>query len=417
MYPPHHHGGYELACKDVVDRWRARGHDVTVLTSTMRLPDVADPPGERSSGIRRDLEISFAEGDLKDPPRWRRYPIERTNQRALQEAIAASQPDVISLWHMGAMSTGLLSTLAQGPIPLVYVVCDDWPTYAHKIDPWMRMWLKRPRLAKVVQRVGGVPASLPDIGRSGTFCFTSGSNRDRCLQFSPWSYPDWTITYLGIDHADFPVVDRPPDHEWRWRMVNAGRLDPRKGIETAIRALALLPPEATLRLLAPVADPYLETLEKVAADAGVADRVSFRISTRADLRHHYGDADVCVFPTEWDEPFGLVPLEAMACGTPVVATGSGGSGEFLIDGHNCLRFQRKDAEGLAAAVRRLADDSRLRQRLVQTGLRTAGELNVDRLAEVLHQWHLAAAEGYAQGRPPDRVLEGVSPEAGPPAGP
>ena len=51
MYPPHHMGGYELSCRDVVDRWRARGHDVTVLTSTMRLPGVVDEPGERRRGI------------------------------------------------------------------------------------------------------------------------------------------------------------------------------------------------------------------------------------------------------------------------------------------------------------------------------------------------------------------------------
>ena len=50
MYPPHHYGGYELSCRDVVDRWRARGHDIEVLTTTMRVPGVADPPEEPGRG-------------------------------------------------------------------------------------------------------------------------------------------------------------------------------------------------------------------------------------------------------------------------------------------------------------------------------------------------------------------------------
>ncbi len=49
-------------------------------------------------------------------------------------------------------------------------------------------------------------------------------------------------------------------------------------------------------------------------------------------------ADALLFPVQWEEPWGLVPLEAMASGTPVVATGTGGSGEYLRDGDNCLVY-------------------------------------------------------------------------------
>jgi glycosyltransferase involved in cell wall biosynthesis len=153
-----------------------------------------------------------------------------------------------------------------------------------------------------------------------------------------------------------------------------------------------------------VDDPYRAKLQQGADQAGVGDRLRFRIITRSQLRSAYSEADVCVFPTEWDEPFGLVPLEAMACGTPVVATGSGGSGEFLFDGDNCLRFPEKDPGGLAAAIRRLAEDPDLRKRLVDGGLRTAQELGVDQLTDVLERWHLAAADRFAGGRPRHRLL-------------
>jgi glycosyltransferase involved in cell wall biosynthesis len=66
-----------------------------------------------------------------------------------------------------------------------------------------------------------------------------------------------------------------------------------------------------------------------------------------------------------------VPLEAMAVGTPVVATGTGGSAEYLQDGENCLIFERDDAAALAAAVGRLAGDGDLRERLRDGGVATA----------------------------------------------
>jgi glycosyltransferase involved in cell wall biosynthesis len=78
-----------------------------------------------------------------------------------------------------------------------------------------------------------------------------------------------------------------------------------------------------------------------------------------------------VFPVRWNEPWGLVPIEAMAMGRPVVATGRGGSGEYLRDGDNCLLFEADDPRALAAALRNLADDPDLRRRLRDGGLRTA----------------------------------------------
>ena len=109
-----------------------------------------------------------------------------------------------------------------------------------------------------------------------------------------------------------------------------------------------------------------------------------------------------VFPSEWAEPFGLIPLEAMACGRPVVATGTGGSAEFLLDGVNCLLFDPGDPDSLAASVRRLGAEPSLRARLIAEGLLTADGFDTERLALVLEEWHVAAAERFAQGEPPER---------------
>jgi glycosyltransferase involved in cell wall biosynthesis len=85
----------------------------------------------------------------------------------------------------------------------------------------------------------------------------------------------------------------------------------------------------------------------------------------------YRDADAVLFPVRWQEPFGLVPLEAMACGTPVVATGTGGSAEYLVDEGNALMVAPDDPAALARAVRRMASDPALRARLRRHGLVTS----------------------------------------------
>jgi len=123
-------------------------------------------------------------------------------------------------------------------------------------------------------------------------------------------------------------------------------------------------------------------------------------SDRADLADVYRAADVCVFASEWPEPFGLVPLEALACGTPVVATGVGGSGEFLVDGVNAVLFEAGDPGSLATAVRKLAADPALRRALVANGRTTAEYFDADHLTTAFEEWHRLVTEGGP--RPADR---------------
>ena len=403
QYPPHHLGGYELSCRDVVDRWRRKGHDVHVLTGNWRREGVEDPPGQEH--VARELDIWFRPGRIWSPPVRTRLAIQRRNEQVLERALEL-RPDVISIWHMGAMSTGLLQIVADRGIPSVMVICDDWPTYAFTMDPWMRLWSKGMGrvLAPAASRVLKVVTTVADLDRLGPACFVSDTTRRRCRRHSSWRFPDSTVTFSGIDPVDFPVrgeaAGRP---EWHGRLLAVGRLDPRKGFETAIRALALLP-AATLDIYYAADDPYRDRLESLVTQLGLGGRVRLGSAERSDLKAVYSTADALLFTPEWDEPFGLVPVEAMACATPVVTTATGGSGEFLVDGTNCLVVPKADPAALAGAVGRLAGDPELRAKLVAGGTATARELDVDRLAAVLEEWHLAAGSGFADGRPADRSL-------------
>lgn len=390
QYPPHHLGGYELSCRDVADRWRGHGHDVRVLTGDWRRPGVTDPPHEPH--VARRLTMFLRDGALWAPPLTARLGIERRAEEVLRAELARA-PDVVSVWHMGALPTGLLQVLAATGIPTVFVVCDDWPTYAFDIDPWMRVWKRHRVAAAAAGRVLGVATGVPDLDRAGSFCFVSETTRRRCRTHSRWTFPRSTVTYSGIDPGDFPLLGADAARPgWDWRLLAVGRLDPRKGFETAIRALERLP-LATLDIYYAGEDPYRARLESLAAELGVAGRVRFGSAERDRLAAVYRSADVVLFTPEWDEPFGLVPVEAMACATPVVSTAAGGSGEFLVDGVNCVRVEQRDPAALAGAVERLAADADLRRSLVAGGCVTAAGLTVDRLAERLEEWHMAAAAG------------------------
>jgi glycosyltransferase involved in cell wall biosynthesis len=404
MYPPHHYGGYELSCRDVMERLKQRGHRVTVLTTKMRVRGVVDGPEERSAGVLRDLDFYWHDHDLVSPPLHRRIAIERANQARLSAALGAASPDVVSVWNMGAMSLGLLTTLVRSGVPTVYAVCDDWLDYGPRVDPWMRLFLGRPRAARLVEALTGLPTSIPDLGEAGTFCFVSARTRKWAEERTPWQFPDSTVVYSGIDPADFPLSDgAKAGRPWNWRLLYVGRIEERKGVETAIRALAHLPSEATLEIVGRGDDRYLVRLQALVSEEGAVGRVRFDDVARSALRERYASADALLFPSMWEEPFGLVPVEAMACGTPVVATGNGGSREFLANEVNCLLFPAGKASALADAVCRLANDGRLRRAVAAGGIATAKELNIDRLADVLEDWHVAAADRSSDRRPAHRA--------------
>jgi glycosyltransferase involved in cell wall biosynthesis len=207
-----------------------------------------------------------------------------------------------------------------------------------------------------------------DLDGAAVWLFNSERMREK-TRAAGWSLPRSEIAHPGIDDALFvPAKPRP----WQWRLLYLGRLDERKGVHLAVEALAELPPEATLVLQGSGDERYVASLRERAAAASVSARVEFGTAPRERIPDVYADADALLFPVQWDEPWGLVPLEAMAVGRPVIATGTGGSSEYLQHEHNCLLYEPRDsAAALAAAVRRLAGDEPLRDRLRANGLSTA----------------------------------------------
>jgi glycosyltransferase involved in cell wall biosynthesis len=158
-----------------------------------------------------------------------------------------------------------------------------------------------------------------------------------------------------------------------FRLVAVSRLVPRKGVAEVIRALPALPGTELLVAGGPPDPDELERdaevrrLRREARRAGVAARVQFLGGlAREQIPALLRSADVVV-SAPWYEPFGIVPLEAMACGVPVVGTAVGGLLDTVQSERTGLLVEPRNPAALAAAIGRLLGNRSLRERMGQEG--------------------------------------------------
>jgi glycosyltransferase involved in cell wall biosynthesis len=224
--------------------------------------------------------------------------------------------------------------------------------------------------------------------------------------------------YNGVNTEQFSPSPAERDHQAH--IVYVGRITPEKGVHTLIDAFRIVRsrlPQARLTLAGPDEinppelvvsisnDPMLPPLEPLFDSQryrallderlqGLQDAVRFtgNVPHGPALADLYRTGDVCVFPSIWDEPFGIPVIEAMATGTAVVATRGGAFPEIIEDGHSGLLVDRGDAEALAQALLRILGDADLRRRLGRAARqRVEQAFTWDRAARLLSDYYDEAA--------------------------
>ncbi|MEV6633378.1 glycosyltransferase [Actinoplanes sp. NPDC051470] len=171
-----------------------------------------------------------------------------------------------------------------------------------------------------------------------------------------------TVVPAGVDSERFspdgPVADRDPE---RPRILSVGRLVERKGFGDVIQALRYVPGAEMIVIGGPppeqlASDPAARSLRAMAEKYQVADRVRLIGGVPArDLPAWYRSADLLV-AAPWQDQFEMSPLEAMACGVPVVGTAVGGLTETVVDGLTGDLVPPRDPRALGGALRRLVND-------------------------------------------------------------
>lgn len=176
------------------------------------------------------------------------------------------------------------------------------------------------------------------------------------------------VVPCGFNPVEFYPIDKmyarmilglhPNDHI----ILQLGRMVPRKGVDNVIQALKYLKQDFKVKLLIVggegdskqfMASTELKRLQTIAAEEGVSSFIEFvGPKKREDLKYYYSAADVFV-STPWYEPFGITPLEAMACGTPVVGSNVGGIKYSVVDGVTGYLVTPKNPFELASKVRQV----------------------------------------------------------------
>jgi D-inositol-3-phosphate glycosyltransferase len=188
----------------------------------------------------------------------------------------------------------------------------------------------------------------------------------------------------GTDLRNFRVI---PKQEARLQLglseaepiiLYVGRFDPRKGIETLVRACGTLQNQARLVIVGGSDPDKADGLERkriegIVYDIGLQKKTLFAGQVGHDrLPLYYAAADVCVVPSHY-EPFGLVAIEAMACGTPVIASAVGGLVSTVVPDRTGLLVPPRDVSAFSIAIDQVLRDPKWAHQMGEQGSLWVGE--------------------------------------------
>lgn len=371
FYPPFFVGGYELGCAAVAEELRNRGHTINILTTSYLCRTKT-----HDNSIRRSLYQNYSGETLFDkcliPFR------ERANRRNFIEAIDHFRPDLIYFWSLRGTSISLLDISVKKKIPTVIYASDRWIETANQSDYFLRLVngfgsdLLHQALRAVLKSlfsVASIPMQCVALESPLLVQCTSQYIAD-CLSVRGLASLRTTVVPWGVRpfFLEESLLRRPADSI---RFLYSGQLVPHKGVHTLLVAYKIFRSQypslaCTLRVAGAAHDQvFMEHLRAIAADEPTIEFLG--CLNQAPLRNEYQLADVYVFPSEWEEPFAISPLEAMASGTAVVATNTGGSSEIFVDGVNAILFPAGDASRLADKLAYLALNPDLRVKLQLAG--------------------------------------------------
>jgi len=400
LYPPHHAGTYDYRCQIACDDLRSRGHRVRVLTSNHGLA------GEQKSGdILRQLHLNALFGEPARSGFLELKDLEETNNTALRESLDEFAPDIILVWSLLGLSKSMIFTLEASGIPTVYDVADDWLVSELKVDPWLDFW----NAEKLSFKDGALRKSLEMSGQRDAWDKKAPTRFDKSIKRMPYLYsggkdapeaePGSIHTFafkrvyfcslsmkdlawhtgFNVSHADViqPLIrtdlyNQPvkPESAPANKMLLFRTLTEGSGAMTALKALAKVRetnPEATLDMYGEGDSQYVARLRSFAVQNGIPLEVHPISDPLRELPNILPRYDIFLHPTEGDESLCTTPLEAMACGLPVIGTQRGGIGSFLFNDDNALTFLAGDEIDLAEKIQTLQAYPDYRVRIATCG--------------------------------------------------
>ncbi|MBI5388065.1 MAG: glycosyltransferase family 4 protein [Verrucomicrobia bacterium] len=395
LFPPHHAGTEDFRCQAIADNLRLRGHEVRVLTSTHGMNNA-----RRDGPVERRLLLNGAFGHPLEEDIGPLQEIETANHAALREQIAEFQPAVVHVFSLRGLSKSLIYGLHHARLPVVYDVADTWLAEDVRNDPWLRWWnhpgsngqrtLKewtgqRGKLDTIaptrfmpgcdrIPELYGDDASAPEPNSISAFRF------DRLYFCSQMLKQATEEAGFKVSHADvIPpgiatqnyVGDVKPADVPMERLLFAAKLNRASGLLTAVKALQLLlgrGRRASLTIYGKGDSDYIAQTRSIIAVQKLPVEFLSVSNLHRDLPALFRQHDCLLHCAEEPEPYFLTPMEAMACGLPVIGTALGGTCELFRHGDNALLFAPGDPEDLASRIEELQAQPALRCQIAENAL-------------------------------------------------
>ncbi|MER5221682.1 glycosyltransferase [Streptomyces flaveus] len=378
-------GGQNVYVAHLTEELTRRGHDITVYTrrDSPEVPHRVELPG--------GAVVEHVPAGPPEPlPKDELFPSMPAFGTYLARAWDEEPPDVAHAHFWMSGMAAQLGAYAHG-IPVVQTF--------HALGTVKRRHQGK-RDTSPYERVGVERRIGRSCGRVLATC------TDEVYELADLGVPPRQVSVVpcGVEVDHFhPGADTgdAPTRTQRRRLLACGRLVPRKGYEQAIRALTRIPDAELLVAGGPVpalleTDPEAERLLGLADRLGVGDRVRLLGAVApSDMPGLTRSADL-VLCTPAYEPFGIVPLEAMACGVPVIATDVGGHRDTVADGVTGRLVPPGNPHALAEAARELLDSEGLRLRYGAAGRdRVLARFTWRRVADGAEQVYRRVAVGHA----------------------
>jgi len=374
FYPPYYIGGYELACQDVVESLKRHGHHLSVITSTYGLSGSSIDEGHiyRVLLLKRNTPQSSSIGsDVWQHTR---------NRHKIKSLINVLQPDIVYIWGMNQLELSipdafisqidqlsLFSSIGRSTVSTVFAVSDGWllgedDRYQH----WFYYWQHTPRhilkrkVKSIIKRciARSLPIKKPKLSIKYAHFFSHSLQQQYAkVGIIP---QEARIIYHGVSlpssHSYQGKSFTSESEQANVKLLYSGRLDPQKGVHTAIEAVAILKKKEINQVNLDIvglheSSEYVSHLFDLIEQYNLHDCVFIhKRIPREKLDAVYYAHDVLLFPSIWEEPFSITVLEAMAHGLLVIGTSTGGSAEILRHGENSLVFKAGDAHDLAKQI-------------------------------------------------------------------
>jgi D-inositol-3-phosphate glycosyltransferase len=328
-------GGQNVHVNELSRALADAGHEITVLTRRDG-PDLPDVVPLHPGVTVRHVDA----GPARAIPKDELVPHLPALADGLERCWRAEPPDVVHahFWMSGLAAAAALDDRA---IPLVQTF--------HALGSVKR----RHQRAADTSPAGRIPAERSLARRVDRVLATCDDELSELVRMGAPRHRV-SVVPCGVDALAFAPEGPVAERSERPRLVSVGRLVRRKGVDEVVAALPRVPDaELVVAGGAGEADPDLARLRLLAVRCGVADRVRFLgpvPHTRIPALLRSADAVVCA---PWYEPFGIVALEAMACGRAVVATAVGGMQDTVVHSVTGLHVPPRRPDLLGSALREL----------------------------------------------------------------